>query len=182
MRSGPKHEIEALRDEVKQLRSEALVGTGDAVDRWRRAQEIESRIPSLREAIARQRKSNHASLEQALGEINSCLIFILAASNRPAELEASDKPEPTQAAVHRIFRDSLNIAIGFAQGDGSSAALHRQAVALRDELLAVATAGALDDPEQQRMLNTAELDLSYVTSGGKRPHSTRLAHLRASSE
>ncbi|TVR90558.1 MAG: hypothetical protein EA428_08135, partial [Spirochaetaceae bacterium] len=79
MRSGPKHEIEALRDEVKQLRSEVLAGTGDAVDRWRRAQEIESRIPSLREAISRQRKSNHASLEQALGEINSCLIFILAA-------------------------------------------------------------------------------------------------------
>jgi hypothetical protein len=86
------------------------------------------------------------------------------------------------AAVQRIYCDSLTIAIGFAQGYGYSAELHRQATVLRNELRLLATTGASDDPEQQRMLSTAELDLSYVTSGGKRPHSTRLAHLRSSSE
>jgi len=169
-----------LRDEIRQLTSDALAKEGDKTARWQRALEIKAMTPALQEQVDAQPAGERPQLEKALGQINGGLIFLLASSNRPDEGErgagASAAGETTEAAVRRIYSQSLKIAGDFALERGDRAALRQQAEELRQELIALAKSGANQQPDWQRMLSDANLDLTYVTSDGQRPHSTRLAY------
>jgi hypothetical protein len=169
-----KDTIFQLRDEIGQLKAEALAKTGDKRARWQRAQEIKAQQPELEQQASRLRPSERAGLDKALAQISGGLIFLLAASNRPDDLPGEG--ESTEAAVRRIYNQALQIAGDFALERGDRAALRLQADELRQELAALAKGGANQNPDWQRMLSDANLDLAYVTSGGLRPHSTRLAY------
>lgn len=166
-----------LRDEVSQLTSDALAKSGDKAARWQRTQEIKALTPGLRDQVAGRPADERQPLENALAKINRNLIFLLAASNRPDDLPGEE--ETMEAAVRRIYAQSLQIAADFALDRGDRATLRRQAEELRQELITLAKSGANQQPDWQRMLSDANLDLTYVTSGGLRPHSTRLAHYLA---
>ena len=163
-----------LRDEIRQLTADTLAKSGDKRARWQRAQEIKDLKPDLEEQVARLPTFERPELDKALGQIGGGLIFLLAASNRPADLHG--EVESTEAAVRRIYSKALKIAGDFALERGDRAALRLEADKLRQELIALAKSGANQNPDWQRMLSDANLDLTYVTSGGLRPHSTRLAH------
>jgi hypothetical protein len=162
-----------LRDEVRQLRADALAKTGDKQTRWQRAQEINALTAALKERVAGLPSHRQPDLDKALRQIGSDLIFLLAASNRPDDLPGAE--ESTEAAVRRINSQALKIAGDYALEREDRAALRLQADELRQELIALAKSGANQNPDWQRMLSDANLDLTYVTSGGLRPHSTRLA-------
>ena len=163
-----------LRDEIRQLTSDALAKSGDKTARWQRALEIKALTPALQEKVDAQPAGERPDLEKALGQINGGLIFLLAPSNRPDDLPGAG--ETTEAAVRRIYSQSLQVAGDFALERGDRAALRQQAEELRQELISLAKSGANQQPDWQRMLSDANLDLTYVTSDGKRPHSTRLAY------
>jgi hypothetical protein len=170
--------ISHLRDEVRQLTSDALAQSGDKAARWQRSLEIKALTPSLQERIDALPAGERPELEKALGQINGGLIFLLAPSNQPDDLPGAtpSSEQTTEAAVRRIYSQSLKIAGDFALERGDRAALRLQAEELRRDLIDLAKSGANQQPEWQRMLSDANLDLTYVTSDGKRPHSTRLAH------
>jgi len=169
--------ILGLRDEVRQLTADALAKRGDKHARWQRAQEIEALKPDLEDQVAGLPSYKRPELDKALGQIGGGLIFLLAASNRPDDLPGEG--ESTEAAVRRIYSQSMKIAGDFALQRGDRPALRLQAEELRQELATLAKGGANQNPDWQRMLSDANLDLAYVTSGGLRPHSTRLAHYLA---
>jgi len=166
-----------LRDEVRQLTSDTLAKSGDKAARWQRSQEIKTLTPALREQVEGQPASKRPALENALGKINSGLIFLLADSNRPDELSGAE--ETTEAAVRRIYTQSFQLAGDFALERNDRATLRIKAEELRQELITLAKSGANQQREWQRMLSDANLDLTYVTSDGTRPYSTRLAHFVA---
>lgn len=163
-----------LRDESRQLTADALAKQGDQMARWQRSQEIKALATLLGEQVKSLPVSKRPELESALGQVNNSLIFLLAPSNRPEELAGED--ETTEAAVRRVYKQSLQIAGDFALGRGDRDRQREQAETLRQELMTLAKSGANQRPEWQRMLSDANLDLTYVTSDGTRPHSTRLAH------
>lgn len=169
--------ILGLRDEVRQMTADALAKRGDKRARWQRAQEIEALKPELEEQVAGLRSYKRPELDKALGQIGGGLIFLLAASNRPDDLPGEG--ETTEAAVRRIYSQAMKVAGDFALERGDRPALRLQADELRQELIALNKSGANQNPDWQRMLSDANLDLTYVTSGGLRPHSTRLAHYLA---
>jgi hypothetical protein len=166
--------ISELRDEVRQLKSDALAKVGDKAARWQRALEVKELLPDLQGQAARLRPSRRAALDKALGQIEGDLIFLLAPMNRPEERPGEE--ETVEEAVRRVYSEALQIAGDFALERGDRAALRLQAEELRQELITLAKGGANQRPDWQRMLGDANLDLTYVTSGGKLPHSTRLAH------
>jgi len=163
-----------LRDEVTQLTSDALAKTGDKKTRWNRAQEIKALTPALSDQITEQPVEDRLALENALRKINRNLIFLLADSNRPDDL--SDEAETVEMAVRRIYNQALQIAGDFALEREDRASLRIQADELLKELYSISKGGAGQQPAYQKMLSDSKLDLTYVTSGGLRPHSTRLAH------
>jgi hypothetical protein len=166
-----------LRDEVSQLTSDALAMKGDKSARWHRAQEIKALAPALRDQVSAQPADDRKDLESALAKINRNLIFLLADSNRPDDVPGEE--ETMEEAVRRIYAQSLQISADFALERGDREALIGQADELHHELIALAKSGANQQPDWMRMISDADLDLTYVTSGGLRPHSTRLAYYLA---
>ena len=166
--------IDALRDEIRRLTADTLAKQGNAVARWQRAQVIKTQVAELRDVVAVLPAEEQPDLTRTLGAINRGLIFLLAESNRPAELPGP--PETPEQTVRRIHRRALDIAGAYALQDGDPIALTREAETLVEELVALDKQSANQVPDGPRMLSEAHLDLTYATSGGQRPYSTRLAH------
>lgn len=161
--------IAELAIEVKQLTAEALAKEGDKLARWQRAQEIREQSDDWDAAAL------PSAAQEDLNLIKRNLIFLLAESNKPDELKTGE--ESVEASVRRIHTQSLRVARDFGLSEENRQALRREAESLHEELMALAREGANKTPDWQRMLSEAKLDLTYVTSDGKRPHSTRLAHV-----
>jgi hypothetical protein len=174
MSSELQEKIDDLRDEVRRLTADTLAKEGDAVARWQRAQAIKAQAAELREMVAALPDDVQADLARTLGQVNRGLIFLLADSNRPASIPGPE--ETSEQTVRRIHSRALQIAGAFALQDGDRSALTRQALALHEELVALDKQSANQVSDGPRMLSEANLDLTYVTSGGQRPFSTRLAH------
>jgi hypothetical protein len=177
MSSEIQETIYKLRDEVAQMTSKPLDKNSDEAALWQRSQEIRIILPTIRSQAESEPPDAQAGLEEALGQIDSGLKSLQAANNRPDELPSDE--EVLKTAVRSIYSQSLQIASDFALEKRDRGALRVEAGELHRELILLAKSGANKQPNLQRLLSDSDLDLTYVASDGKRPHSTRLAHYLA---
>ncbi|MBK9050462.1 MAG: hypothetical protein IPL78_05930 [Chloroflexi bacterium] len=134
--------IAELAMEAKQLTADALAQQGDKLARWQRAQEIKEQSADWDAAAL------PAATQEELNLLKRNLIFLLAESNKPAELKTGE--ESVEASVRRIHTQSLRVAREFGLAEENRETLRHEAELLHDELMALAREGANQTPDWQR--------------------------------
>jgi len=91
-----------------------------------------------------------------------------------------DQGDDAALEVRRFSLEAFEVAKAFVRGDAAHEA-KAKAAELHERLPAVAAraqAASQDQPDLNRVLSDARLDLTYVMAGGARPSSVRLAHFQ----
>jgi hypothetical protein len=166
--------IADLKSESKRLFNEALQNQGDKSARWQRSLELNNQVKLLREEANSLTGPIRLEIESDLLEIEGWLIFLLSDLNKPDELLTES--ETLEQAVRRLYAESYELAKNFALNNGDRSAMQQRGTKQEDELLELLKRGGRDDPEMQRLLSEASLDIDYVVRGGNSPTSTRLAY------
>lgn len=166
--------VDDLKMEVKQLTQEALADSGDKAERWQRAQEIKALMPELKERVLAHTGTNRLDLESDILELEHNLIFLTADQNKPDDLRS--EPETLAQSTRTLYSESFELAKSFSGTEGDHEAMQRRGQEMQNERDDLLRRGASQDPELQRLLSEASLDIDYVARGGNSPMSTRLAY------
>ncbi len=172
--NGIVQKIADLKSESKRLFNEALENQGDKSARWQRSLELNDQVKILREEASSLTGPIRLEIESGLLEIEGSLIFLLSDLNKPDELLTES--ETLEQAVRRLYSESYELAKNFALNNGDRSVMQQRGTDLDDELVDLLKRGGRDDPEMQRLLSEASLDIDYVVRAGNSPTSTRLAY------
>jgi hypothetical protein len=171
---GLKQTVDDLKIEVKQLTKEALANSGDKAASWQRAHEINELMPELKEQASAITGTNRLVLEADLLELEYNLIFLTADQNKPDELKT--EPETLEQSVRLLYAESFELAKKYSGIEGDHEAMQKRGQEMQRERDDLLRRGGSQDPELQRLLSEASLDIDYVARGGNSPMSTRLAY------
>jgi len=172
--NGTVQKIADLKSESKRLFNEALQNQGDKLTRWQRSLEISDQVKILREEANLLTGPIRLNVESDLLEIEGWMIFLLSDLNKPDELLSAE--ETLEQAVRRLYAESFELAKDFALNKGDRSAMQKRGTELDNQLDELLNRGGRDDPEMQRLLSEASLDIDYVVREGNSPTSTRLAY------
>lgn len=160
--------IDRIRDEALHLTDEELAGSGDRAARRTQAQALNTRLDELWRQVERIPPDDRATLEDAWHAAQRYLIFLLATND-----VATDDPHQL---ARQVSGEALDLAKAAVLGRGDQAARERQARALLARLDELLPRVDKSQPDIQRALTDATLDIYYILQGGAGAVSLRLAH------
>lgn len=162
-----KRDLETLRAEVTALVQAKLAKQGDSGERLRRSQEINARFTQLKSAVEALSPPDRRALEQEVWRVQRDLIFLL----------AQTPPPDLTSEARQLDNQAMELAKGLFSGTGDKADNQQKAQALRKRLDELLNREGNREPDAQRALSDAKLDIDYVARGGEGLISTHLAQV-----